>query len=95
MYFNQKEIGNRVRKLRKSRGLTLEKLADELHCSCSHISQAERGSRSYSIDLLIDMAEFFNVSLDYLILGKRARDNATKEELLRIIQELLMITNRL
>lgn len=95
MNFNAIEIGNRVRFLRERRGLTLEKLAEKLHCSYSHMSQAERGSRSYSIDLLIDMAEFFDVSLDYLILGKRATDNETKEELLQIIQELLMITNRL
>lgn len=56
MNFNAIEIGNRVRFLRERRGLTLEKLAEKLHCSYSHISQAERGARSYSIDLLIDMA---------------------------------------
>lgn len=95
MNFNAIEIGNRVRLLRERRGLTLEKLAEKLHCSYSHISQAERGARSYSIDLLIDMAEFFDVSLDYLILGKKASDSNTKEELLHVIQELLTITNRM
>ncbi|MCI6755941.1 helix-turn-helix domain-containing protein [Oribacterium sp. HCP28S3_H8] len=92
--FNAKEIGQRVRVLRMRRGITLESLAEQLHCSRSHISQAERGVRSYSIDLLIDIAAFFDVSLDYLILGKPAVDGQTRRELLQIVQELLAIANQ-
>lgn len=72
MYFNQNEIGKRVRDLRRCRGLTIEKLSEELNYSHSHMSKAERGIHSYSVDLLIDLAEYFNVSLDFLILGKES-----------------------
>ena len=41
MYFNQNEIGKRVRDLRRCRGLTIEKLSEELNYSHSHMSKAE------------------------------------------------------
>ena len=95
MYFNQNEIGIRFRDLRKRRGLTIEKLANELNYSHSHMSKAERGVHCYSIDLLIDLSEYFNVSLDFLILGRERANHQFKKRLRFLIQELIEIEEKL
>lgn len=95
MYFNQNEIGTRVRDLRRRRGLTIEKLSEELNYSHSHMSKAERGVHSYSVDLLIDLAEYFNVSLDFLILGRERTNHHLKTRLRIVIKELITIEERL
>lgn len=95
MYFNQNEIGTRVRDLRRRRGLTIEKLSEELNYSHSHMSKAERGVHSYSVDLLIDLAEYFNVSLDFLILGRERTNHHLKTRLRILIQELITIEEHL
>ena len=56
--------------LRTSAGMTQRKLAKELHVSLSAIGMYEQGRRTPSIDILIQMANLFDVSLDYLITGK-------------------------
>ena len=91
MYFNQNEIGKRVRDLRRRRGLTIEKLSEELNYSHSHMSKAERGIQSYSVDLLIDLSEYFNDSLDFLILGKERANHQLKTRLRLLIQELIIL----
>lgn len=50
--------------------LTQEKLAEKLNISRIHLAHIEIGSKAPSIDLMIVMAEFFGVTLDYLVLGR-------------------------
>lgn len=56
MYFNAKGIGSCVRKLRESRAMAIGCLAEEMNCSRDHMNKVERGVRSYSIDLLIELS---------------------------------------
>jgi transcriptional regulator with XRE-family HTH domain len=70
MGINAKEIGQRIKKLRKERKLTQEELAAELGVSTNSIARIEVGIRVPSIDMFVDLAAFFGASLDYLILGK-------------------------
>lgn len=92
MYFDAADIGKRVHLLRCCRGISITTLAREMNCSREHLSRAENGKKTFSIDLLIDLADYFHVSLDYLILGNRA-DSGTdiREELLEVIRELTKI----
>ena len=75
--------------------MTIEKLASELNYSLSHMSKAERGVHCYSIDLLIDLSEYFNVSLDFLILGREQSSHQFKRRLRFLIQELIEIEEKL
>lgn len=95
MYFDAKEIGARVRKLRESRAMTIGDLADEMNCSRDHMSKAERGVRSYSIDLLIELSLFFDVSLDYLVFGKNINHSEIRDSILSAIAELTDIARKL
>lgn len=76
MYFDPKMCGKRIQVLRKKKGLTQLQLSFKINVSESHLRAVETGIRGASIDLLIECAEFFQVSLDYLVLGKTDPDKA-------------------
>ena len=44
------EIGKNIRKYRKLKGLTLEKLAEVLETETNYLGQCERGERRFSLD---------------------------------------------
>ena len=70
MALNATDIGKRIQKLRLAKGLTQQGLADEIGFTLSMIWKVESGARIPSIDTFVVLAEFFCVSLDYIVLGK-------------------------
>ena len=70
MYYDPMLCGKRIRELRIMKGMTQEQLALEVGLTTDHIRRIENGKRGSSIDLLTELASFFDVSLDYLVLGK-------------------------
>lgn len=60
------DFSQRLRELRKKRGLTQEELAKELELAKSSISMYENGKRKPSFEVLEMFADFFNVNLDTL-----------------------------
>lgn len=57
----------RLKELRKKRGISQLKLAMDLNISQNTVSRYETGSREPSLQELIRIADYFNVSLDYLL----------------------------
>lgn len=57
----------RLRELREKRRFSQEELAQNLHVSQSTISAYEVGERTPDVDTLIAIADFFAVSLDFLV----------------------------
>lgn len=76
MDFDPKMCGKRIQVLRKKKSLTQLQLSFKINVSESHLRAVETGTRGASIDLLIECAEFFHVSLDYLVLGRTDPDKA-------------------
>lgn len=70
MYYDIKKIGARVAQLRHEKKLTQEQLAELVGIGSEVIGKLERGYRGTGTDNYILLAEFFNVSLDYLLLGR-------------------------
>ncbi len=70
MNYDMKECGKRIRQLRIKNGYTQEKLAHILNIDRSFYSRIESGQKGCSVDLLVRLSECFQVSLDYLVLGK-------------------------
>ena len=66
--YDYKALGNRIRKIRKSRGFTQEQLAEACELSAAHIGHIERGTRALSIESLISISDVLDVSIDYLLL---------------------------
>ncbi len=81
MTFDVESCGARIKGLRLKNGLTQEKLAEDMNITDVHLRRLESGIRAGSIELLIEFAEYFHVSLDYLILGKGGRTDEVREEL--------------
>lgn len=53
--------------LRKSKDISMAELGRDLGVSDETIRLLERGKRSPSFELFISLADFFDVSLDYLV----------------------------
>lgn len=64
-----KNLGIRVRELRKSRGLSQQQLAELLGVSDPMISNLENGKKSIKIINLYTLSEVFDVTIDYLLKG--------------------------
>lgn len=60
-------FGKRFRALRTQKGLTQEKIADIFYLNTSSISKYEKDKSMPEIALLIQIADFFGVSVDYLL----------------------------
>lgn len=60
---------NRIRELRKQRGMTMRELGRVFNVAEGTISQYETGKRQPNNEMLLRLGEFFEVSVDYL-LGK-------------------------
>lgn len=77
MGFNKDDYGSRIRSLRKNRGLTQEQLAEKLNVSTPYIAKIENGKQTGPVELAVQFSDFFEVSLDYLLVGK---GNFTEEQ---------------
>ena len=60
----------RLRDYRKQLGLSQEKLAEELHISRQAITKWESGVGTPDIANLMALSDFFQISIDELLLGK-------------------------
>lgn len=63
------DFGAQIKKLRSSRDLTQEKLAQELNVSRQTISSWENNRNLPDLEMVVQISKIFNLSLDQLILG--------------------------
>lgn len=57
----------RIRDLREDSDLTQAAVAEYLLCDQSLYSKYERGERSLPLELAVKLAQYYGVSLDYLV----------------------------
>jgi len=84
-------LGDRIKKLRQQRGWSQAQLSKKLNVHQKQISGYERGVHSPSIELLVRMAELFNVSLDYIAFDNREEKNIipiADRELMQAVQQI-------
>lgn len=79
-------LGNNIRFLREENNLTQVALADILNVGNVAVSQYESGTRVPSDEVKIKIADFFNVSLDFL-LGRSQYRTEYKKTKLEILEE--------
>lgn len=60
-------FGTHLKALRQSKNLTQKQLAENIGASESGIQNYELGTRKPTYDMLIALADYFDVSLDYLV----------------------------
>lgn len=60
-------LGKRLRHIRMKRGYTQQFTADNAQIALRTLQGYEQGSRSPSYDVLVILADFFDVSVDWLL----------------------------
>jgi transcriptional regulator with XRE-family HTH domain len=71
----KKLLGDRIRQLRKERGLSQEELGYKSDLHYTHIGAIERAEKNWSIDTLVKVAEGLNVTVnDLLVLPSKPED---------------------
>lgn len=85
----------RLKKLREAKGLNQQGLAMALGLSQSTISFYETGERKPDLEALIQLADFFGVSIDYLIgrsnIKRSQMENEYTAEDLNFLHEFLKL----
>jgi len=76
------EFNNKLYELRKQKGLSQEELANRLNVSRQTVSKWEVGESSPDMEKLVAISEFFDISLDELVLDKVVKKEDIKEHVL-------------
>ena len=87
MKMNPKETGKRIQFLRKQKGLSQEELADKLNVSSNTVAKIECGLRRPSVDFVVDLVNFFDTTVDYIILGEEIKKERNYDFLIREIDD--------
>ena len=86
---NQRKTGEFLKHLRKDKGLTQEQLAEHFYVSSRTVSRWETGSNMPDVDMLIELADFYDVDIREIISGERKSenmDNETKDTLKKVAE---------
>ena len=76
---DQKKIGSFFKELRNEKGLTQEQLAEHFNVSARTVSRWETGKNMPDLDILIEMADYYEVDLRELLNGERKSEKMDKE----------------
>ena len=78
---------NRIAELRKEKGMTLKQLGETLGVRDNTLSQYETGKRNPQLGLLQEIADLFQVSIEYLTKNTDKRDFPVNndEDMLKIL----------
>ena len=73
-------LANQIMILRKASGMSQSQLAEKLNIGPSAVGMYEQGRRTPAVDILVEMANLFGVSLDYLVTGRKTLNSITDEK---------------
>ena len=79
-------IGQRIRKIRKARGLSQEKLAEKVGISTTHMSHIETANTKMSLPTFAEIASVLEVRTDELLYDNSPQDRSAS---IAYITELL------
>lgn len=83
-------IGTIIKKLRKDRGLSQNDVAEKLYMTPQNISRVENGEGEPTVEMLLRLADLFQVSVDTLV----GRQEISEAELFRNISNYLKGANQ-
>lgn len=85
------DIGQKIRMYRKGRSITQKVLAEAIGVDEFYFGQVERGEKMMSLSKLIQICEYFEITLNDLIEIQdfKQEDDVEKQELLENINSLM------
>lgn len=82
------EINERIRMLRKEKGLNQSELAKEINCSLRSISGIEKGEYKPTYTQLKEISDYFGVSIDWLVKGVESENiSTTEQEIIQLVRK--------
>lgn len=72
---NLDSISKKIIEKRKQKGMTQNELADALYVSRQAVSKWEMGKSLPSLEVLLEMTELFDVTIDYILDGSELSDH--------------------
>ena len=79
-------LGNKIRKLRISKGLNLTAFAKKIGKTPSYLSQVERGMASPSITTLREISKALNVPIFYFLIDDKEQSAIVRKNERRVLQ---------
>ena len=84
----QSKLGKRINEVRKSRGLTADKLSELCNINATYLRQIEGGAKMPSLPVFIDICKALHISPDYLLQDELSENEISK------IHEIEMLWER-
>ena len=66
-----------------------------INISIEHLGNMERGQGKPSLELLVEIALYFNVSTDYLLLGRELDRDSVRASLLELSAQMTELASKL
>ena len=85
-----KTLGNKIQEFRKLRKMTQEELAEKLGVTPQAVSKWETDNSYPDIDLLVEIADLFNCTVDELLGRKNNETKVLPEEMRKDINKMLL-----
>ena len=87
-------LGEQLKKLRRQKGLTQKELADYLYVTNGAVAMWERNRCLPDVHRLVELANFFDVTVDYL-LDYESITTTQKQEIQNIVETLRQLAEQL
>ena len=87
------KIGPFLKELRKEKGFTQEQLAETLNVSRRTVSRWETGNNMPDLDLLMEIADLYEVDLREMLNGERKSEDKMNKELEETVLQVAEYTN--
>lgn len=81
-------IGYKLKQIRLNKGYTQAKIAEILGVSAQHYGTLERGSNSFSLDNILKLCDFYNVSVMSVLGELRQKDRKTKKDCEKLVSQI-------
>lgn len=69
LIYNRSDMGRRIRKIRQEMNITGEEMAQRLHMDKGEYMRVEQGEGDAPLEIVMQIASFFQVTIDFLIYG--------------------------
>lgn len=81
------EHSKKMKELRKEKNITQDEIAKKIHISTRQYNSYETGQRTPTIQVLIDLANYYNVTLDYITGNEKKRLEPTTNKERQILMK--------
>ncbi len=74
------KVSNQIKKYRKNAEMTQTELAEKLYTTRQTVSKWEQGTIEPNIDMLIQLAQLFDITVDELVTGEQSINKSSQTQ---------------